>query len=164
MLKNGLVGIVLGILISSFLISCGVPVIEEIPGYTTVRFFDLKKYADLGFLITPATMYGGNYSAIGSLTIEKMPEAKKIAKGDTVVVPGQKSKRKAVKTWEIEEFGKEYLEAAIDELYQQAKKNGADALVNFNIENITREKVVGPGETIVLVGVRVSGFAIKRLD
>jgi len=29
MLKNGLVGIVLGILISSFLISCGVLVIEE---------------------------------------------------------------------------------------------------------------------------------------
>ena len=29
MLKNGLVGVVLGILISSFLISCGVPVIEE---------------------------------------------------------------------------------------------------------------------------------------
>ena len=43
-------------------------------------------------------------------------------------------------------------------------KNGADALVNFNIENIAREKVVGPGETIVLVGVRMSGFAIKRLD
>jgi len=44
MLKDGLVGVLLGILISSFFISCGVPVIEEIPSHaTTGRLFDLTK-------------------------------------------------------------------------------------------------------------------------
>ena len=52
MLKDGLVGVLLGILISSFFISCGVPVIEEIPSHaTTGRLFDLMKYTELGFLI-----------------------------------------------------------------------------------------------------------------
>ena len=91
MLKDRLVGVFLGILISSFFISCGVPVIEEIPSHaTTGRLFDLMKYTELGFLITPEETYNGKYDSIGSLTIEKMPEARKVTVQDGTV----KSKKK----------------------------------------------------------------------
>ncbi len=77
MLQNRLANTFFGILVSPLFISCATP-ITHIPGHTTVRFFDLTKYTELGFLITPEETYTGKYDSIGSLTIERMPEAHKV--------------------------------------------------------------------------------------
>ena len=177
MLKDGLVGILLGILISSFLISCGVPIIEEIPSHTTTgRLFDLTKYTELGFLITPEETYTGKYDSIGPLTIERMPEARKVT---ALHVDTVKSKKKGflnveaqagrpVKTlarekWKVGVITQKDLDETMDDLYQKAKGKGADAIVNFKFEDI-RQRVADTNKILVLVGIRVSGFAIKRLD
>ena len=176
MLKNRLANTFLGILVSSLFISCASTPITHIPGYTTVRFFDLTKYTELGFLITPEETYAGKYDSIGSLTIEKMPEAKKVEVGqvtrkkekdDWMFERGARSGSQVTrKKWVIETIMGKDIEATMDKLYQRAKESGADAMVNFRIEEVTRERIVDfkEMETIVLVGIRVSGFAIKRLD
>tara|TARA_B100002003_G_C13894911_1_gene436220 strand:+ start:174 stop:674 length:501 start_codon:yes stop_codon:yes gene_type:complete len=151
-----------------FITSCAVELKEEfIRGYSVVRFSSLKKYADKGFLITPSETYGANYNSIGFISIEKMldAEAKIVEKKVEIPDPERPGRKKEItkknREWSAPNLTELELETMIDEIYQQSRSKGADAIINFKIELIERE-LSNPSE--LQVGGRVSGFAIDRLD
>ena len=159
MLQNRLANTFLGILVSSLFISCvSAPSIKHVPQKILVEFFDLTMYAELGFLITPAKLYGGNYKSIGEFSVDVTSEANWVKVGS--------KKDGTWHKWVIEELDEKALRSAIDDLYHSAKEKGADAVVDFNIEGIEHQVYVGPQvrDVITVPVIRVSGFAIKRLD
>lgn len=143
--------------------SCAKKLEEKIVhGYSNVRFSSLKKYADEGFLITPSETYGANYNSIGFISIETMLDAAALIV--EVEVPSYDKHRhttKKVIQWNAPMVPQEGIEAMIDELYQVALSQGADAIINVKIE-IFHRTLKNPTGT--QLGSRIKGFAIDRLD
>ena len=144
--------------------SCAEKKLEEeiVRGYSYLSFSSLKKYADEGFLITPLVTYGANYNSIGFMFIEKMLDAE--ANIVEVEVPAHERDPptfKKVRQWNAPKVPREGRDAMVDELYQEALSQGANAIINFKIETIYRS-LENPHE--LQFGYRVSGFAIDRLD
>jgi len=137
--------------------------IETIPGYAITSTIDFTKYTEGGFLITPFT-YLGDYESICIVDVTIMPETK-LVKYNTSNKPKEDSYFKSdnnlvlAKKWESEKLN---LEKSIDYLYKRAVNMGANAIVDFKIETI-RENHTHFVPPIEVVGIRLSGFAIKRL-
>jgi len=129
-------------------ISCS-PSLTSISKQITVTSFDFTKYNDEEFLFTPDN-YLGDYESIGLLSVEILPELKKVSgqnlKPGQFYSPDMLWEYVAVSSGEI-----------LDTLYSKAKSLGADSIVhlNFEIINLVYRNVSVPG-------IRASGFAIKR--
>jgi hypothetical protein len=88
------------------------------------------------------------------MSIIAFPEAKLVAansKQDTLNI---------TRVWSI---GTIKVEEALDSLYSAATKAGANAIVDFSINEISQRYNEGTTEPLTLFGYKISGFAIKRL-
>ena len=115
--------------------SCKVTEITQIPKKEFFSVLDFRKYAEKGFLIT-TEKYNGEYESIGIISYVMMPEAVRQR-----YITNSKSEKPIRPTpiiinWKIEDV---YIQDAIEGIYNQCLKMGADALVNFNAESKSEE-------------------------
>lgn len=121
----------------------------EIDREMEIYGFDFTEYAEEGFLITPET-YTGEYESIGIIQVTLWPKMKRSVEGR------DEQGNLEYSEWRSEQLP---LEAAVDSLYRRSSGMGADALINFDSERVTRE--VGRATR---VGVQARGFAINRTN
>ena len=115
--------------------------LKDIDGYENMTGVDFRPYTEKGFLITPST-YGGEYTSLYWVDYVIMPEA----------------------YYEVEwVIGTINLETALDGVYKKCISMGADALMEFDIEN-NIDSYTGIVNPTSVTGVRISGVAIKRED
>jgi hypothetical protein len=117
--------------------------LDHIPAESIYYGLDFRKYAEADFLITPE-MYQGDYMTMGMVSYELYPEAHYVQAPDPKWITGI-----VLPKW------------AVDSMYNFCKSMGADALVNFRAEFVTKPyyNIANP---INLSGVKISGYAIKR--
>lgn len=120
---------------------------------TIVTGYDFSEYTAQGFLITPE-QYLGTYESMGMITVTMWPEVRKEVRIRYKIDNGQRVPVEE-ETFVVGELN---VKKAIDEIYEQAKGMGADAITRFNVTYTSRLN----GDLIV-PGTEISGFAIKRL-
>jgi len=122
--------------------------------------FDFAPYTERGFLITPQS-YDGSYQSIGQITLTIWPRAVE-TKIESIAerVAGRHDSTAQSGTWVVEQITTEEL---VESTYNEARRMGADAIVNFNVSTQTRH-LSGrySGQDLRLTGYNVSGFAIDR--
>jgi hypothetical protein len=137
--------------------------LSSIPASRRVATVDLTPYADQGFLITPER-YDGPYDALGQIYVWIYPRAIRVEDpGETVM-----SRTQGRFHWEVEQID---FSMAIDSLYAEARRLGADAIMNFDV-SVGREHPYlpysGTGYGLPtqdqMQGIYTSGFAIRRKD
>ena len=115
--------------------------------------YDFSKYYQRGFLFTPE-QYLGDYESIGLLTVEILPEVKRVdddrPKSGYIIT----SSKATMKPWAYSVAG---ADEVLEEFYKKAKAMGADAVVRLNFES----KMYNNGE-INYFSTSASGYAIKR--
>jgi hypothetical protein len=141
--------------------SCSVE-LKNINSYSILTKIDFRKYSDAGFLITPEK-YIGEYKSIGIIDFVNMPGATyklpiNVDKNGKPIV--QEFGHAPGKQWQIDEMN---MNDALEKLYQQCIALGADAIINFKLEpnSVYHGGVSNP---VTIEGVRITGFAIKRLN
>jgi hypothetical protein len=142
-----------------FIVASCITELKVIYPQSTLYKIDFRKYSEAGFLITPEK-YAGNYVSIGIMDYVKKPGAHyaiasrklddRFAKSDQMYI--------SQKQWIFDAVS---LDDAIDELYRECVKLGADALVNFKVE-LTEDNHFHFTNPVTIVGYRITGFAIKR--
>jgi hypothetical protein len=152
-MKNILYIFILAVLLSS----CKVTEITYLSKKEIISGVDFRKYTEKGFLITPEK-YSGDYESIGIIDYLIMPEAKLEKKEIENSSANQWQDQGSIRNWKVDEVN---IQNALEGIYNQCIKMGADALVNFKaeIENEDYSYTVPP---VTLKGFRVTGFAIKR--
>jgi len=149
-MKNILL-VIISIASISLLISCKTA--EELQPTCNLYAFDFSKYAGDNFLFSPWE-YTGEYKSIGLLTLEFFPGVKKYYPSALDKKP-HRHQQKVDAEWVVENFEPS---EAIDSLYIRAKNMGADAIMNFDIKPISKTD----GDFLLVDGIRITGFAIKR--
>ena len=159
------------LLVFAFPLGCQPP--QYIPGRLVISGFDFTKYSDLGFLITPDD-YQGDYESAGLIEVSYVPDArletvkdvKSLSSADSLNLAndpwfvndgGEGGERKV---WRIDEIEPSRI---IDTIYNECRKMGANALTQLSIEYFFENHAEGTTRPVRIPGVRVSGFAIKRL-
>lgn len=142
------------ILITISVCSCSSSLTES-PKIVEVTGFDFTKYTEQNFLFTPEG-FSGEYESIGIIRASIFPEVKE-AKGLSITKEITKDYNVvslAGSNWLIEKIKPEM---AVEEIFQTAKKMGADAIINFDAR-------ISPTQNgkFTFYGYEVSGFAIKR--
>lgn len=136
--------ILLFIIAAAMLVSCSGPKLTS--RVVTSSLLDFRGYAEQGFLVSPYA-YTSEYDAIGEIEIYVLPANVKkdiesqYTEGRTYTVIAQE-----------DISNQELADIAVEE----AKKTGADALVNFDIKQLP---VSLDSRDIYYI---VSGFCIKR--
>jgi|WetSurMetagenome_2_1015567.scaffolds.fasta_scaffold00070_3 hypothetical protein len=147
------------LLLSALILASCTPkiVLQTIEPSETLYSIDFTPFSKKGFLITPEK-YNGQYESLGLVKYEAFPG------GDYMKV-GNKSGRLTSQSDRISEWQKDpySLQNVLPRVYDICVKLGADALVNFDYELIKRDVADIPNHS-TLTGVRITGFAIKRLD
>ena len=140
--------------ILTILIITGCVTTESLPGSKTFTKFDFSKYSEKGFLFTPEG-YNDDYQSIGMINITFWPEVLK--KGDKPdPAKSYRTTFSAGNRWFIERLN---MQTAIDSMYSKATEMGADAVIRFNANYKTKRHAM-----MTIVGIDVTGFAIKRTD
>jgi len=130
--------------------------VTYIPPYTSVSTIDLTKYSREGFLITPYK-YDADYESVGYIFVETMPEANLV----TLEKTEQAGHAENAKTeWQVDKMS---IDKIIDSIHQKALQMGANAIIDFKIEQTTKNYSVGRMSPLTIQGFTISGFAIKRL-
>ena len=124
--------------------------VTYIPKVTLIGVLNFKKYLDNGFLFTPNT-YAGDYESVGIISITVTPEAvrEKVKHKD-----GGISYRWKCDTIKSEEI--------LDKISEKAIKMGADAIINFTLEDYSVGYNQAGPSPITVNGFTARGFAIKR--
>lgn len=130
--------------------------IDHIPGRTTTSILDFSEFTKRGFLITPYK-YEGKYESIGMIYIEIIPGA---SRHKRKVVRNNVSHGYQFAEWTQEEIT---TKDALESMYKTAKEMGADAIVDFHI-NQTEKEYEYSGVRTTLKGLELSGYAIKRIE
>ena len=133
--------ILLFIIAAAMLVSCGGPKLTS--RVVTSSLLDFRGYAEQGFLVSPY-VYTSDYEAIGELNIYVRPA--------NVKVPDPQSDFNIKVIIQEDISNQELADIAVEE----AKKTGADALVNFDIKQLP---VSLDSRDIYYI---ISGFCIKR--
>ena len=110
---------------------------------------DFTPYSELGFMFTPLS-YDGKYNSIGIVRFT----IKSGAKYEKPLSLGHVGKFK---------YGKVNAEEILDMAYLTAKAMGADAIINFKIEQ-RFEKMVNGNHLMEFPVIDITGFAIKRAE
>ena len=154
--------IIIIILSLIMLISCSQ--LKYVPKFEHIFVLDFTKYNDLGFLITPES-YNGKYESIGLLHFIFRPEANLIT--IEIDIPLSESMQKETggkyktikKHWVMGEFNQQLI---LDIAYEESVKFGGDAVINFII--YPNDKAYNTSPPLIIPGIEVHGFIIKRLD
>lgn len=136
--------ILLFIIAAAMLISCGGPKLTS--RVVTSSLLDFRGYAERGFLVSPYA-YTSDYEAIGELEVYVLP-----ANIKKEIKPFDFSNTVEVRIVPEDIPDQELADIAVEE----AKKTGADALVDFEIKQFP----VSPDSRDIYY--IVSGFCIKR--
>lgn len=136
------------------IISCAEPP-SLIPEKLIVSGYDFAKYSENGFLFTPNS-YEGDYESIGLVQLTYMPEAKH------VYITKETMLRETVTTkdWLVSDINPA---KGIEEIYNVCIEMGADAMTQMEIESYSVAHAQNTTMPITLTGIKISGFAIKRL-
>ena len=163
------------LIISVFAITACSPKLISTDREIIVSYFDFREYTNEGFFISP-NMYTGEHESIGELAISIFPAEKIVGEmandpesrsgiADIGVFYNSKPKRELAKIKKVNKYlekekisDNELLKIIVDE----AKKNGADALVNFSSKNIYKTVTVNKAQIEIFSHYELSGFAIKR--
>lgn len=129
----------------------------KIPYTSTVTVIDYSYFSKKGFFITEAPSVSFDYESVGSIMVS-------VQSGHNVI-EGEKKVSKSIFGGEIETYSSvmgKYRAATIDDaldlIYDESIKAGANGLINLKISPIT---VYQSGQTYV-TGYIVNGMAIKR--
>ena len=136
--------ILLFIIAAAMLVSCGGPKLTS--RVVASSLLDYREYAEQGFLVSPYE-YTSGYDAIGEIEILIVP-AKVKRMVESLYSGGEPLLRIAQEDISSQELA--------DIAVEEAKKTGADALVNFDIKQLP---VSLDSRDIYYI---VSGFCIKR--
>ena len=132
--------------------------INEVKNFYAI---DFTKYSANGFLITPEK-YQGEYNSIGIIRYEVYPSAvyKTVStmENPAWTPTGIEPRVLQIKEWDIK---KNTLQDVLDGMYEECKKMGADALVNFDVKN-EMVPYTGISNPVQINGNIITGFAIKR--
>ena len=131
-------------------------VLNYIPKEESIYGLNFTKYSEQGFLITPEK-YLGDYESIGIFNYTFVPSAS-IFIEKKVMSSGILRERKI---WLKENYS---IYDGLDSLYNFSKSIGADAIINFQFNIVTRNYTYGYENPVTLEGFELSGFAIKRKD
>ena len=146
------------ILMSLIILGCA-PSREFIPQEKTEFVIDFSKYSKQNFLFTPLK-YSGDYQSIGLISVSMMPEAE-FKFQDRFVDSTRTRFIGSNKIWVIKKLN---LESVIDTFYLKATSMGANAVIDFNIKFIKKTFESKSTNPVILPGVELTGFAIKRID
>jgi len=141
--------------------------VNEIRGTALFSGYDFTEYTKKGFLFTPEK-YLGEYESIGLITLRITPTVRKTNApsytSDTLVYKSGMLLNRGEDFEIVETVGGRILvevissDKAIKLIYEKAVSMGADAIVNFNIEDIELHN-----GSLFYTGLRITGFAIKRI-
>lgn len=144
---------------------CAGTIITAIPKEYSVYDVDLTKYSKENFLFTPYE-YQGKYEAIGLIQSVRIYQGvhldtvKRIGlydDGHVVVDVVDYSVQRVRDKMSIGEL--------VDSVYLRYSRKGANAIINFRIEPITKSVEVGGSTPFLDVhGYSLSGYAIKRIE
>lgn len=140
-------------------ICIGCKTVDKIPGYDLLLGLDFRPYAEKGFLITPHTYTAGEYTTISLIDYKIMPTAEyKYDPNNNKRRVGSSPTEETTKQWYVEELD---TQTALDKIFEICIDMGADALVDFKIEDTTDEhlKIQNP---VIITGIRITGLAIRR--
>jgi len=140
------------VLVSVLIASCAV--LDTIEKSRELTIIDYGKYAEKGFLFTPY-IYNGDFESVGPVYYSYSPGAKYRAheRSDTTKIESSTYD----KQWFPEYFN---LYDAMDDVYNECVKMGADALIETKISGDTRTvPAANPATLPVYI---ITGFAIKR--
>lgn len=133
--------------------------LAHIPPRVIAAGVDFTPFTARGFLFTPER-YPESYESIGVITITIWPEAnREVRSGRRVRRGGQDTPAVEIGDWVIEPIT---IQDALESMYERASEMGADAVVNLEISRVVEEYASSLLTTLVLPGIEVSGFAIKR--
>lgn len=118
---------------------------------------DFKKYSDSGFLFSTYP-YQGKFKSMGIVMLTAFPEATFLDKRQG---KGENEASITDYNWSIRVTKGKYM---FDTLFARSRAIGADALVDVQIKNQTREYNQMYGLYLPLPGVEIIGIAIKRID
>jgi len=135
--------------------------LQEIAEIKNFNSIDFTTYTAKGFFITPEK-YMGEYNSIGIVRYEVYPGATYV-KTSSIPNPefGKTTGASAViflKEWKVNYIS---LQEVLGGMYEQCKKMGADALVNFEVKP-SAFPYLGISNPTSINGYIISGFAIKR--
>jgi len=125
----------------------------HIPAETNVRGIDLRPLTEAGFLVTPGDYTGGQFEAMGLVTVTVWPEANWLSASEAEN-QGMDVGANRDDIWVEEEIT---MRDALEKTRQAATEMQADALTHFEVTRVTRMK-----SGVELEGIEVSGFAINR--
>ncbi|MFA7421746.1 MAG: hypothetical protein WCZ90_18830 [Melioribacteraceae bacterium] len=131
-----------------FLFACTSP--RELRKEVYYTGFDFTKFSKQGFLFTPES-YNSEYESIGVINTTLFPEVKNQdyrTFGSNEYLPlGETG-------WSYKQIN---VSEAIDSMFVQATRMGANAIVRFDVKNTSKQN-----SYITIPGIEVTGFAIKR--
>jgi len=135
---------------------CATPSIS-VPRKIITSGFNFSEYSNKGFLFTPNT-YDGDYESIGLIQLIMTPDAriKNVYTGETSQT-GEAIKKKK---WVVEEIDPN---KGIEEMYNLCIEMKADALTQMEFEPYLESHAQGTIMPVTISGIKISGFAIKRL-
>ncbi len=133
------------------ILSVGCSTINEIPSVTNVYAFDFTEYSDKGFYFYERC-YNGDYVLLANVVVEYYPEGHKVESTESrkddlygeITPPG---------SWKFEPVDYQMMLSLI---HEEALKFDANAIMNFNYDQIA-----GSVSGVNVMGVKVSGSAIK---
>jgi hypothetical protein len=125
----------------------------HIPAETNVRGIDLRPLTEAGFLVTPGDYTGGQFEAMGIVTVTVWPEANRLSASEAES-QGVDADTKRSYVWVEDEIT---MQDALEKTRQAATEMQADALTHFDVTRVTRME-----SGVELEGIEVSGFAINR--
>jgi hypothetical protein len=135
-----------------FLVSCANP-----PSLIEEKFitsgYDFSNYSKKGFLFTP-NLYQGDYETIGLIQLSYTPQAK------YDLIRAKQRYGKPPYGWEVDEINPK---KAIKAIYKECVEMGADALTQMKIETFFEHQAQDTHSPITIIGIKISGFAIKRI-
>lgn len=138
-----------------------------IPPEQEVIALDFGPYVERGFMFTVDEVYRGSYEPRGLISVTLFPEAVRdevtaknaLAPRRIEQIGQEQPGRKQLSDWRVTPITSEQmLEAA----YRAAIGLGADALIQFDIDEV--KEWIGSFYGVDASAYRVTGFAIKRLD
>jgi hypothetical protein len=141
---------------------CAGTTFTTIPKTYSVYDADLTKYSQQNFLFTPYE-YQGKYEPIGLIQSVGIYQGVRL---DTIKHFGRQDLRVVVVSYSVQYcFDKLSIGELLDSVYLRYSKKGANAIINFRIEPISK-RVEGRDDapSVVVHGFSLSGYAIKRID
>ncbi len=137
------------------LFACKTLDINTIPRTELFSGIDFRPYTEKGFLITPEK-YPGEYESIGIVSYLIFPESTREGIREEGTMPYQYATIRF--EWNSEEIN---VQNALEGMYEECLKMGANALVNFDV-TMEEELISVVTPPVMRKGYRVTGFAIRR--